>query len=1043
MQNESANLCIQDMTAGLTIDQVTGLYQSKAFWTEVEKAIEKSPEAGLAYYVMDIDNFTLVENSSGRLYGNEIMKQIADGLRQIFHFKGVIGQLGDDKFAVAYQEYDSKKQVEEKAQEICRKVRGIYTGTGQDFILSMSIGVCYYPEQATTKEKMEEKAEKALAYQKNHGKDGYQVYSVKCEEQKQCGRYLNREQALVRYMEEKNIEIKGYDEFGYELVELGFSLMEDIENIDNTIDMLLHKVGAYYGLDTVAVRRIINKPRTMRYVYEYLKSDDIPVRKELEWQYTEKEWALFLEHFKDGYYLYYKNEGKEFDMPSIENASWEFQTFMEVPIYQSGKLLGCIDYICFYEKKHLTESVMRTLTMFAKIISTYLVNARNYSYTTQKIEQLSDYDALTGLMKYDVFVRKVKQFIKNGMIDSKIVVMYSDLQNFKYINEAYGYDMGNKLLQKFSDRMSKDVKRLIAAARVYSDNLVMAVEYSSDVSDDDVFQYVCRENVELSRSLQKDFMDNNICICTGIAIVENPDQDVQIVVSNANMARKEAKKRDTQTVVMFDDVMMKNVMRQMQLNAELPEALRNNEIKVYYQPKIESGTGKIVGGEALVRWIKDDGKMIYPDEFIPGFEENGMIVEIDYFVYEAVFKKIKERLDEKKPVVPVSMNISRVHLREVHDFMEYIRYLFEKYPVPSEYIEFELTESIYIENLEPALALIRDLRKMGIRISMDDFGSGYSSLNTLNNLPIDILKLDKVFLNGGELTASQKIIISSVVEMASKLNIHVVCEGVETAEQVQFLTVIGCDMIQGYYYAKPMPEDDFVTYIDTHFKVKSKIVNFTFNGTLTDVSGEITGSYISGSKGDVEYTEGPFENSKALLLRGGLPADGIVDIPIDFKMNSSYTLTCWAKVDKRSTWTSLLYMRFENGFLSVIPSGGDLLGDFRIKNETEPPEIWHDTGSSALIDDEWHFYAATYNAQTKVAVFYIDYRIVGYAESIPMLVNLRQFLVGGDIYARSFEGAIADVKVYNQSLSRTDVIDNFHQEEKKLAPRPEKVCKKR
>ena len=202
-----------------------------------------------------------------------------------------------------------------------------------------------------------------------------------------------------------------------------------------------------------------------------------------------------------------------------------------------------------------------------------------------------------------------------------------------------------------------------------------------------------------------------------------------------------------------------------------------------------------------------------------------MIVEMDYYVYENVFIEIKKRIDEGLPLVPISMNISSVHLKE-GELMDYINYLFDKYPIPAKYVEFELTESIYIENLEAALELINSLRSKGIRISMDDFGSGYSSLNLLNNLPIDILKLDKIFLNGDDLTANQKIIISCIIEMAAKLNIRVVCEGVETSEQVNFLTVTGCDMIQGYYYAKPMPQDDFNVYMDEHIKVKPTVVCF-------------------------------------------------------------------------------------------------------------------------------------------------------------------------------------------------------------------------
>jgi hypothetical protein len=267
--------------------------------------------------------------------------------------------------------------------------------------------------------------------------------------------------------------------------------------------------------------------------------------------------------------------------------------------------------------------------------------------------------------------------------------------------------------------------------------------------------------------------------------------------------------------------------------------------------------------------------------------------------------------------------------------------------------------------------------------------------------------------------------------MASKLNIRVVCEGVETAEQVQFLTVIGCDMIQGYYYAKPMPEKEFGEYIDAHIKVKSSLVTFPFNGGLHDVTGKYHATYVAENGEEPEFVDGPFVNSKALRLKGAPVVKGLVQIPADIYTNSSYTITCWAKVDCRHIWTSLVYMEFENGFNSVMPNAGDLRADFRIKLVGEQ-DVWHDTSSTVPTDGAWHFYAATYNAQTKVGVFYIDYKIAGYMENVAMLSNLRQILVGGDIYTKSFHGLVADFRLYNQPLSRTDVINAFREAEEKL-----------
>lgn len=1011
------------------VDKLTGLYVGKILNRKLEEYIDENRENVMAVYVMDIDNFKVVDDNLGRVFGNEIIKETAEAVSHLFEKEDIVGRVGGDKFVVCQKDCGGQEDVKKKAGEICSKVRNVYTGEKQDYIVSMSIGIALYPEHGNCAAELLENADKALEYTKEYGKDGFSIFMPCMHEKIAGGRVLEENGQLSGELECSEGVGARFDCFGYELLDLAFELIEDTKNIGNAINLLLRKVGVHYDMDVIAVRGLINKPRTLRYLHEYVKDHQIPVRRDSEWQYTEDDWDTFLSHFDNGYYLYYESEGKKFDISEIQNDNFVFRTFCEIPIIGNGQILGCVDYIFIRREVHLKENDLNTLRMFTKVIASYILNMQKHMDAVQKMGDLNDHDALTGLMKYEVFFKKFKKAIQRWKKGSFIVIVYSDLKHFKYINETYGYDVGNKLLRKFCNKTIRDVQGMIGAARVYSDNIVFAAEFPDRYSDEEIYQRILEKNHKLNQELQETFMDNNINICTGIFIVKNPNVDLEIAISNANMARKEAKKKERNTVVLFDDEMMQSVVRQMQLNAELPGAIKNREIKVYYQPKIESGTGKIVGGEALVRWQKENGKFIYPDEFIPGFEENGMIVEVDYYVYECVFQKIKERLERHQAVVPISMNISSVHLKE-DELLDYVKYLFEKYQVPAEYIEFELTESIYIENLERALKLIHEFQKMGIRISMDDFGSGYSSLNLLNNLPIDILKVDKIFLHGNALTVNQKIIISSIIEMASKLNIRVVCEGVETSEQANFLTVIGCDMIQGYYYARPMPEDDFYRYVDEHIKVKAKVVSFPLDGNFSDTSGQLSGYYIGNHP---RFGDGPFEGTTALQCIGGKILSDMVSLPVESFTNSSYTVTCWAKVRKEGMWSSVVSMEFENGFNSIMPNAGDLKADFRVKTDGEGTDVWHDTGSEVMPDEEWHFYAATYNAQTKVGILFVDNVIAGYMENVPVLSGVSRILVGGDIYAAPFDGLIAQINIFNQSLSKIDIEEVYQQEEKRLS----------
>ena len=347
----------------------------------------------------------------------------------------------------------------------------------------------------------------------------------------------------------------------------------------------------------------------------------------------------------------------------------------------------------------------------------------------------------------------------------------------------------------------------------------MAVRLDNDVTNEEFRDFIQRQNLEMEDTFREKYMSARLKFCTGISIISKGDRslDPATAVSNANLARKVAKEMEDTEVVLFDSKMIEGIKKEVEITSSLTSAIGKGEFIVYYQPKVATDTMKLIGAEALVRWRKPDGKFIYPDEFIPLIERSGQIVELDYFVYREVFSFIAKRLEEGKDIVPISVNVSRAHLNKM-GILSYVQDLFEEYQIPPHFIEFELTESIYIENTAKALALVEGLHNMGTKVSMDDFGSGYSSLNLLSRLPIDIIKLDKVFLKDDDidnhLRENDKIIISCVIDMAKRLRITSLCEGVETPEQSDYLSQIGCEIQQGYYFSRPIPQFEFEEFIN-------------------------------------------------------------------------------------------------------------------------------------------------------------------------------------------------------------------------------------
>lgn len=419
-------------------------------------------------------------------------------------------------------------------------------------------------------------------------------------------------------------------------------------------------------------------------------------------------------------------------------------------------------------------------------------------------------DVLTGLDRYEVFLEKLEKEIEN-VGDDRIVIIYTDIKHFKYINDTYGYKVGDALLKDCVNEFMKQKAAILCAARVYSDNFVTAGRIPADGPSNEEFRdIIYQSNLDREKQFREKYLNSRLQFCTGISVVDKNSRslDAETAVSNANLARKVAKEMEEDCCVLFDQSMMEGIRREVEITSSIPKALSQKEFQVYFQPKIDTETLLLIGAEALVRWQKPDGTFVYPDDFIPLIERSGQIVEVDYYVYRQVFSFLANRLKEGKRVVPISVNVSRVHLNRMR-IVEYVKELQEEFHVPCSLVEFELTESIYLEDTERALELIRSLHKMGFKISMDDFGSGYSSLNLLSKLPIDIIKLDKVFLKEGEMQENDRIIISCVVDMAKKLKITSLCEGVETQEQCNYLKEVGCQIQQGFYFSRPIPQGVF------------------------------------------------------------------------------------------------------------------------------------------------------------------------------------------------------------------------------------------
>ncbi|MGN0687497.1 MAG: EAL domain-containing protein [Oscillospiraceae bacterium] len=424
---------------------------------------------------------------------------------------------------------------------------------------------------------------------------------------------------------------------------------------------------------------------------------------------------------------------------------------------------------------------------------------------TNCITNIQSRDALTGVMGFDRFAVDAMRLTAERPDCGFITVI--NIANFRHLNEEKGYEFGNSILITVSDILSSTLREDELLCR--SEGARFVALYRNSNSED-----LLRRINQMLASAQSQVLEKcgiQIFLIAGVYELSGENTGIMAALDRAIIAQKTIKNRAYYTsnmVAFYDNALREELQARSYIESSMVEALENNEFKVYYQPKVNTATGEIEGAEALVRWIRPNGEIISPAKFVPLFEQNGFIADMDFAIYRQAVADIKRWIREGIKVPLISLNVSRHHMRD-DTFPEKICALVDSLGVPRNNIELEITESMLTENLNHLLDAVTTLRNAGFRISVDDFGSGYSSLNLITLMPFDTLKIDGGFFLKNELTDKNKTVITTIVELAKNLNFTTVSEGVETDEQVEFLRKLGCDLIQGYYYYKPMPVADF------------------------------------------------------------------------------------------------------------------------------------------------------------------------------------------------------------------------------------------
>lgn len=898
------------------IDPLTGLLNKGAVTDNVTRCLERDRDSMNelhAMMVIDIDDFKLINDRFGHMYGDSIIESFGKMLASLISQNDVIGRIGGDEFMIFMKNINRLPDVRGLAERIQKRVRNGLRGQKTGHKLTVSIGISFYPENGVNFDELYKTADMALYQAKTGGKDNYVIFNSES--------MLHEMNLKEESTEEHNwFRTPSLSYVENKLTSFALDTFSENKKVDSAIMTIFTELGKYYDYSRISIA----------------STDENAIHAKIEtiWCNDEPKAVISLEdiniaisHVFDAFCENMKESGL-FCCSDTRNMPFRDEqvpytkmlhtkAYLQCALVDEGKLYGIITFEDIKGPHEWNNAEISTLLTICRIINTFLVREKiriaydkeqfyvNAMISSQKLTNyavscddyrmlyMSEYtgkefpnvkagdicfSALKGLERpcsnclikelersgeatltkdsydpesqqwHNTTITKIKDndnnqiclisqsdvtdfmehvhskdkltgiptFYKfeldyNHLLSDKCILehtqyalIYTNISKFKYINDKWGYAAGDDLLMTIAGLMMTRIQKGEFCCRIAADQFAILFKYENmDILE----KRLSEADTMITEEIKEKYHDLNLVLTSGIYVIKPEDKFLSTALDKATLAQKSVSDSHKSTFAVYDEKFHQRFTAEKEIELQMKGALEKKEFVVYLQPKVNTTDKSIEGAEALVRW-NHNGKLIPPSNFIPVFERNGFIVELDFYMYEAVFSMIARWISQGKKPCKISVNVSRVHIQK-SGFIPRLKRLIKKYGIPTGYVEFELTENMIYEDFDRFLAIINELRAEGFTVSIDDFGSGFSSLNMLKALPVDVMKLDKEFFLQNSMQARDQTVIAGIIQLGKGLGMKIVSEGVETEEQVSFLKTQDCDYIQGYYFYKPMPVDEF------------------------------------------------------------------------------------------------------------------------------------------------------------------------------------------------------------------------------------------
>jgi len=622
-------------------------------------------------------------------------------------------------------------------------------------------------------------------------------------------------------------------------------------------------------------------------------------------------------------------------------------------------------------------------------------------------------DYLTGLYNRRAMYEYYSELSKDKMIH----VMYIDVDNFKRVNDVYGHSEGDKLLQQAAFILQQKIpgKRIY---RIGGDEFVAILD-AKEFTQEKIISIVDSIQRGLpNMDFRKDIL-SFLSLSIGLLFDQDTTQMLDEILNKCDSAMYQAKANGKNRYVVYEQL-EKMYETNKSIESEMEKALENGEFVLYFQPKINMLNSKMQGAEVLTRWMHPTDGLRFPMQFIPLFEKNGFITKLDMYIYEEICKIKRSWKGTDLEHLKVSFNLSRIHLY-FKNLPDKLLAIAENYGINPAELEIEITESTFFKDSLELIKVVERFKRFGFLVSIDDFGSGFSALNMLKDIPVNTVKFDKEFLQMSSNNYKGRKVIKNIIIMCKDLKLNVLAEGVEKQSQAEFLTACGCEIAQGFLYSRPLPLEEFEEYAYKHINLEVKPIYFSLNNTLASDDGKYVGEYIPETAEDVlTYAEGPADGLGSVYLPGSSGEYNLVRFPKQIVTSESYTMMLWAKTEEERLWTALLYVKFETGFAGIIPNAWEGHATYRIR-DSKTLDGWYDTFCLHCPVGEWMHVAITYNAETESTAFYINGDVMATRTEVPtqrftMLVEL-----GGDVFQQSYKGWCSELYFCSDVKSPSEI----------------------